>query len=133
MKPSLCATLTALPLLAGCVVADPQPIAVRGDGLLTVEWTVHGTADPHECASEGADAIDILVTTPGGASVAEATDDCRASTTIIELPPGSYYADAVLLDSAGHSITSAADLGGFHIYGDDELVVQADFPLDSFF
>jgi len=120
-------------LLPGCVVDDSPAVIVSGDGLLTVNWTVDGTTDPVACSVEGADAIDIQVTTPGGALVAEANDDCRAGTTSVELAPGSYFADAVMLDRASHTITSTVDLGGFRILGDDELVLEADFPADSFF
>ena len=127
------AVIVAFAALSGCVVDDSTPVAVAGDGMLTVEFTVDGTSDPAECTFQGADSIDVVVTTPNGAVVTEVTDDCRNATTSIDLPPGSYYADAVLLDHAGHTITTTVDLGGFHIYGDVELVVHADFPPDSFF
>jgi hypothetical protein len=119
-----------------CFVESSEPDTVvvsSGDGVLTVTWTVDGTSNPSECAFQGADSIDIIVTTPSGAQMTEVSDACEAAATSIDLPPGTYDADAVLLDSAGHTITTAVDLGRFTIYGDDELVVDADFPEDSFY
>ena len=129
------ALLVALSVLPGCFVesSEPETIVVSGDGMLTVTWTVDGTSDPAECAFQGADAIDLVVQTSSGSVVAEVTDDCEAAATSVALPPGTYYADAVLLDSAGRAITTPADLGRFTIYGDDELIIDADFPADAFY
>jgi hypothetical protein len=120
---------------SACVVdsSEPDTVVVSGDGVLTVTWTVDGTSNPSECAFQGADSIDIIVTTPSGAQMTEVSDACEAAATSIDLPPGTYDADAVLLDAAGHTITTAVDLGRFTIYADDELVVDADFPEDSFY
>jgi hypothetical protein len=133
--PSLLALSAALAVLPGCFIesSEPNTVVVSGDGLLTVTWTVAGTSDPSECAFQGADAIDIVVQTTGGSVIAEVTDDCEEGVTSISLPPGTYYADAVLLDRAGRTITTPADLGRFTLYGDDELILDADFPGGSFY
>jgi hypothetical protein len=130
---ALVAVALAAPL-AGCTVSpEPETIVVAPGSRLTVTWTVHGSSDPGACVAEGADAIDIVVRTAGGAFVAETTAACEDSATSIDLEPGAYGADAVLLDSAGHAITTAVDLGRVTLHGDDELVVDADFPADSFY
>jgi hypothetical protein len=125
----------ALAWLPGCFIgsSEPNTVVVSGDALLTVTWTVAGTSDPSECAFQGADAIDIVVQTTGGSVVAEVTDDCEEGVTSISLAPGTYFADAVLLDGAGRTITTPADLGRFTLYGDDELILDADFPGSSFY
>jgi hypothetical protein len=127
--------IAAVGLAQGCVVgsSEPDTVVVSGDGTLTVTWTVAGTSNPDECAFEGADSIDIRVQTTSGASVADANEVCEAGAASVDLPPGGYVADAVLLDAAGHVITTSVNLGHFTIRGDDELVVDTDFPSDSFY
>ncbi len=133
--PSLLALSAALVVLPGCFIesSEPQTVGVSGDGLLTVTWTVDGTTDPSECAFQGADAIDVVVQATDGTIVAQVTDDCEEAVTRVSLTPGTYYADAVLLDGAGRTITTPADLGRFDIYGGDELILDADFPADAFY
>jgi hypothetical protein len=121
--------------LTGCIVDDdPDPVIVtQGSGLLTVTWTVDGTDDPAVCAFEGADAIDLSIERSNGGTEARVTDACEAFITSVELRPGGYFADALLTDGTGRPITTAVDLGYFDIYGGDELVIDADFPSDSFY
>jgi hypothetical protein len=125
-------------LLGGCAVSAeagpvPEPVEVVGDGLLTVDWSVDGVADPDECDQSGAENLSVLVTTASGATVGEFVEYCDEFVMSIELAPGSYYADAVLLDSHDRERTTAVDLGYFEIYGDDELSVSIDFPASSFY
>lgn len=120
---------------SGCAVESDQPetVVVTGSSTLTVTWTVDGTSDPGACDAEGADTIDVVVESASGALMSEVVDDCRAGITHVSLPPGDYRADAALLDSAGHEITTRVDLGPMTLFGSDDLVVDADFPPDSFF
>ena len=134
MTARIVAAVASLCLATGCVVHDDTPaVIVAGDGFLTVDWSVDGSQDPDSCDLAGADSIDILVTTPGGATVGEFTEFCQAFVTSIELAPGTYAGDAVLLDRAGGQRTTAVDLGVFDIFGDDELSVSVDFPASSFY
>jgi hypothetical protein len=125
----------ALATLPGCFIesSEPDTVVVAGDGLLTVTWTVAGSSDPLECEFQGADAIDIVVQSTGGSVVTQVTDDCEEGVTSISLPPGTYYADAVLIDIGGRPVTTPADLGRFSLYGGDELILDADFGADSFY
>jgi hypothetical protein len=121
--------------LTGCIIAeDPVPVVVtRGYGLLTVAWTLQGSDDPALCDLEGADTIDIFVERSDGAPEVEVSDLCEVFVTSVELRPGGYYADALLLDVRARPVTTAVDLGFFEIYGDDELVIDVDFPASSFY
>lgn len=136
MHRTLLALLASL-LVPACTVESDHPprraIPVVTDGTLTVDWTVDGRTDPDECAQGDAASIDIVVQTVGGAHVGEFDDACDAFETSIDLEPGDYVANAVLLDADGRERTTAVDMEPFTILGDDELVVPIDFPARSFY
>jgi hypothetical protein len=136
MMRQLCTlVLVASFALTGCFVeSEPDPVVVtRGHGFLTVTWTLEGTDDPAACGFHGADTLDLFVERSSGGMAAHVSDFCEAFVTSVELAPGSYFADAILMDPGGHPITTAVDLGYFDIYGGDELVIDADFPPRSFY
>lgn len=134
MKHAAILLLAGLLQVSGCAVSsEPAPVVTSGDAVLTVRWTVDESSDPRACAAEGASAVDVVVQTRSAGVVAEVVEDCEVSTTHLALAPGSYDADATLLDSGGHAITTRVELGPLVLYGNDELVVDADFPPDSFY
>jgi len=118
--------------LAGCSVetANDAPIVA---GSLVVDWTIDGTKDPDECDLSGSSNIDVVVTASDGTPAGEYQQSCRAFATTIDLAPDSYYADAVLLDSAGRERTTSVPISRFRIYGGDQLTVPIDFPASSFY
>jgi hypothetical protein len=127
---------TGLLAVSSCVVetTDSRPVVVGADtGLLVVDWSISGYQDPALCRQSDADLINIHIETADGDSVGEFEDVCEAFSTSIELVPGDYFAEAVLLDPSGSVRTTAVDLGLIDILGNDELVVPIDFPPDSFF
>jgi hypothetical protein len=129
----LAAAFTALAALSGCASgSDRGSAVVVGDGVLVVDWTIDDAKDSRDCASQGADGIDVVVSTAAGDVVGDFNAYCEAFDLSIQLAPGSYNGDATLLDAAGRPRTTSVDLGRFTIYGDDELHVPIDFPLDSF-
>jgi hypothetical protein len=99
---------------------------------LSVYWTVDGSTDPGACRDFGASDISILVERQSGETVGEYTSACRDFQTSIELDPGRYYANAVLL-GRNEEITTAVDIDPFSLGSDDELSVDIDFPAGSFF
>jgi hypothetical protein len=126
----------ALLLVPACFVESDHGHAappVVSDGTLTVDWTIDGNTDPAECMQGDAASIDIVVETLSGRRVDEFEDDCEAFETSVDLAPGDYVANAVLLDPDGQDRTTAVDMEPFTIYGDDELVVPVDFPARSFY
>lgn len=125
--------LAAAMALSGCAADNGPDVVVVGDGVLDVDWTIGDATDPRDCGSQGADSIDVVVTTEAGDVVGDFAADCRDFAISIELAPGSYYGDATLLDVNGAARTTPVDLGRFVIYGDDELEVPIDFPFDSFY
>jgi hypothetical protein len=124
----------ALSALSGCSTSsDPGTVVVVGDGVLVTDWTIEGAKDSRDCASMGADSIDVVVSTAAGDTVGDFTAYCEAFAVDVQLAPGHYYGSATLLDAASRPRTTSVDLGDFQILGDDELHVPIDFPLDSFF
>jgi hypothetical protein len=123
-------------LLPSCVVAagDPSPGPVAADsGSLVLDWSIDGDKNPDQCDQSDATTLDIIVTTSSGAPAGEFQQSCRAFATTVDLPPGHYEAEAVLIDSAGHDRTTPVQVGSFTILGNDELSVSVDFPASSFY
>lgn len=122
-------------LTPGCVVSsDPgPPVVIADNGLLTVDWTIDGYADPDECDQSSALGISVLVTTWTGALIGDYFAYCDEFVISIELSPGSYYAEATLLDARDRPRTTTVSLGNFEIFGNDELFLAIDFPASSFY
>lgn len=112
------------------VVEEPGPGPVSdGDGALVVDWTISGTKDPAQCQQGSASTIDVIVDGPGGG---EFRQSCDAFATTITLPPGTYTANAVLLDPDGNERTTEVPIDAFTIEGGDQWTAAIDFPADSF-
>ena len=121
----------------GCIVeagdTAPPPVVVVEPGRLTVRWMVDEAVDPNRCVLGRATSIDIAVSTATGRSAGEFQAPCTAfATTISSLYPGDYWADALLLDSAGRPRTTTIEISPFTVFERTELVIDVDFPADSF-
>jgi hypothetical protein len=117
--------------LFGCAVeagSNPPPRRVVSTGVLVVDWSISGYQDESYCRQSDADAISVVIDGEG-----EFEEACESFQTSIELAPGTYTGDAVLLDPSGNARTTAVDLGLIDIRGNDELVVPIDFPPDAFY
>lgn len=133
MRATLWATAAACVVASACGSENgyvPYPNGALGT--LVVDWTVANTKDPNECAINGAASIDIVVTSRSGTQ-SEFQSGCEDFATPIALPPDSYSATAVLLDTRGVVRTTAVRIPSFNIYGGDQFVAPIDFPLVSFF
>jgi hypothetical protein len=123
---------------AGCVVeavdsAPPPPVVVVEPGRLTVRWMVSERVDPNLCVLGRAAAIDISVSTTAGRFAGEFQAPCTAfATTISSLYPDTYVADALLIDSFGIARTTDIELRPFTVLDRSELIIDVDFPADSF-
>ena len=125
-----CALLPACFVEADDSRAGPPPSSA---GSLVLDWSIDGSKNPDECDQSDSTTLDITVTTSSGAPAGEFQESCRAFATTVDLPPGSYSAEAVLIDSSGHDRTTAVQVGAFTIFGNDELSVPVDFPASSFY
>jgi len=122
--------------LSGCFITtedDGEPIYTSYDGIVIIDWTIDGSKDASLCDFSDTTEISIQIETTSGALVGEYVQRCEAFATRIDLPPGSYVGDAILVDSSGAQRTTAVEFGVFSVYGDDELLLPVDFPMDSFY
>ena len=121
----------------GCFVdagdgGGPGPSPGVDSGSLVLDWTIDGSKDPDQCDQGAASAIDISVADANGTSAGEFQQSCRAFATTIDLPRGSYTADALLVDSSGQARTTSVQIHPFDILGGDELSIPIDFSAGSF-
>ena len=105
----------------------PQPTRLR------IRWTVDQSVDPNLCTLGQVVALDIRVSTTGGELIGEFRAPSSAfATTISLLPPGDYVAEAVFVDAAGEPRTTVIAIHPFALLEQSELVIDVDFPADSF-
>ena len=116
--------------LSGCLVVDddddPDPV-----GTLTVRWTIDGLTDPLDCADLGVDRLELRLY-DGGALVDEFEPYCEDFEVSVDLFDGIYDGDATLVDSFDRSATLTEPLDAIDIIAGTELVIDVDFPIDSF-
>ena len=102
-------------------------------GSLTVRWTVESRTDPNLCVLGNASVLDVILTTTAGQFAGEFQASCSAfATTISSLAPGGYYGSAQLLDGGGRPRTTSIAINAFSILENSNLVIDLDFPADSF-
>ena len=113
--------------------APPLPPPGPLTGSLTLQWTVDEVTDPNTCIMGNAATFDVVLHTTDGAFAGEFQASCGAfTTTISSLTEGGYTGNAVLLDPAGRVRTTSIGIQPFNIVANSNLVVDLDFPADSF-
>lgn len=136
---SLSMTLLAASMLplctAGCVVEHDHgpPVVVATSGTMILDWTIENAKIPAECSRFGAVTLQVSIRTRGGLDAGTYTQSCEAFATSIVLPADDYDANALLLDAAGNARTTVVAIQPFSIFGNDQLTIPIDFPLDSFY
>jgi hypothetical protein len=129
IKALLCATALQL---SGCIFESDDHDSRPHVGTLTVRWTIDGLTDPGDCAAFGVDRMELALYTAFDEKIDEVNPVCEAFEVSVDLDEGRYSADATLVDSFDRSATETQVLDALDVYGDNELVVDIDFPLDSF-
>jgi len=100
---------------------------------LTLRWTVQSAADPNLCTLGNAALIDVVLTGSGGRFGGEYQASCGSfATNIGSLAPDTYTATAQLLDGAGRPRTTVIRVNTFTILENSTLVIDLDFPANSF-
>jgi hypothetical protein len=122
--------------LGACGCADSEdeaPIVVvpRELGSLTVQWSIFGRADRFDCSDVGADRFELLIYDDFGVFFTEAEGPCQTFEFSIDLPTGSFSADATLVDAFDRALSTTTTLEALDIIVDTDLVVSVDFPPGS--
>ena len=115
--------------VTGCVVVSDH----ANEATLTVTWTIDGHADRSRCRQGDVDSVDILIETVSGRTVDEFQAPCGAFEASVGLPTGTYFVSVVLVDPDGNDRTTSVDSDPVILHYGDDVVVDMDFPADSFF
>lgn len=124
--------------LPSCLITtesdEPPPVVVyESSGVVVIDWSIDGAKNPDECDQSDADALLVSIWTESGAHVGDFEQYCQVFEASIELEPGTYEAEAVLLAPDGIERTTPIEIPPFDIYGNDMLEVPIDFPASSFY
>lgn len=131
MRP-LAIAAALLCLLPGCIIVDAGD-ARSNTSRLIVEWSIDGVRDPDQCDQGNVDAVHVDLLDRSGVVLAAYEQNCTAFATAIELHPGEYAADIVMLDPAGFERTTPVRVRPFTLYDADQLEIPVDFPASSFY
>jgi hypothetical protein len=107
---------------------DEVPPAV---GTLTLQWTISGRREPIDCGGLGVERLALSLRAPP-ADEEQAEGQCDAFQLSMDLPPGSYSGDAVLIDRFDRPVTLAVPLDSVDIVAGREVVKTIDFPVAAF-
>src|SRR5258706_11156265 len=111
----------------------PPPTGGPVPGSLTLRWTVDEVTDPNVCIMGNAATFDVVLSTASGQFAGEFQATCTSfGTTISSLLSGNYTGSAMLLDPGGQPRTTAIYIQTFTIFDNSNLVVDLDFPANSF-
>jgi hypothetical protein len=128
VAPSPNAPLSAAPLSAAPSPTDEVPPAV---GTLTLQWTISGRRDPVDCGSLGVERFVLsLRSSPVDEDQSEAP--CDAFQISIDVSPGTYAGDAILVDRFDRPATLAVPLEQLDIVAGREVIKSIDFPVAAF-
>lgn len=119
---------------AACSISsdpDPQPLLVTpspspNTGTYTLLWTIGNRIDPNACYALGADAMELVLYSGGGAT-APILAPCEAFAMSVELAPGTYNADATLVRGGGTAVTATLQLDNLVIVPGTTLTSDTDF------
>jgi hypothetical protein len=128
----------ALQLPSQVVAADipratPSDDAPSAVGTLIVQWTITGRRDPMDCSGLGAERFDLSAR-PASAPTEEQLVDapCDAFQISIDLSPGSYTGETLLVDRLDRPVTLSVPLEQVEIVAGREVVKSVDFPVGAF-
>jgi hypothetical protein len=114
---------------------DPPPPAVvyESSGTGVFHWSIGGAKNPDDCDQTDAEALLVSIWTEAGAHIGDFEQYCQVFEASIELDPGTYQAEAVLLAPDGIERTTPVQIPSFDILGNDMLEVPLEFPASAFY
>ena len=116
--------------IPSAIPADEAPSAV---GTLILQWTITGRRDPMDCSALGAERFDLSAR-PASAPTEEQQGDapCDAFQISMDLAPGSYTGETLLVDRLDRPVTLSVPLEQVEIVAGREVTKTIDFPVGAF-
>jgi len=120
--------------LAGCVIdaRDDTPSPSPTQGTMTVAYTIEGTTDPDLCDAYNVGDAELVVYTLAGSVITKQYQPCVDFQVGAVLFPGTYDADLTMVDRANGARSITKPLNAIDIIADTDVVIDVDFPPDSF-
>lgn len=119
----------ATPSDAAAAAADELPPAV---GSLTVQWTLSGRREPLDCGGLGIDRFQLSLTAASGGEAEPWEAPCDAFQISIDLPPGTYSGEALMVDRLDRPVTLNVPLEQVDVVAGRDVVKPIDFPMAAF-
>jgi hypothetical protein len=117
-----------------CVVGADTVVAGSGPtGTLTARWSVAGAFDNRVCANYGANQMELVILDASGRQVANAYQPCEQFEMTVEMPVGTYTANATLLGYDNRPVSTTLPVQAFRIVRDTDIFIDTDFPADSLY
>jgi hypothetical protein len=112
-------------------VATPADEAPSAVGTLTLQWTISGRHDATDCGGLGVERLQLSVKS-SAAEEDQSEGPCDAFQLSVDLSPGSYGGDAVLVDRFDRPVTLSVPLDQLDIMAGREVIKSIDFPVGAF-
>ena len=107
-------------------------VVPENQGTLTIRWTIDGEMSAAACTAHGADFLELVVFDQFGGFASRAYTPCADFTTSILLPEGLWAAEVTLVDDSALAVSDRERFDDVLIVVNEELVLSANFALDSF-
>lgn len=141
--------LPALALLTPCIMSGEPPMASAAPraaaatfadadelppavGSLTIQWTLSGRREPLDCGGLGIDRFQISLTAASGGDAEPWDAPCDAFQISIDLPPGTYAGEAVLVDRLDRAVTLNVPVEDVDVVAGRDVAKAIDFPMAAF-
>jgi hypothetical protein len=102
-------------------------------GTATFQWSLQERFVPADCYAWAASAMEVVVYDAHGVYVEGTSASCTAFAATTALAAGWYSATLQLADDAGRPVSTALDTGPFAVSAGADVLIDTDFPADSFY
>ncbi|MEY2931468.1 MAG: hypothetical protein RL033_2217 [Pseudomonadota bacterium] len=130
--------LTALALLSPCIVSGEPPAVSAAEepppavGSVTLQWTLSGRREALDCGGLGIDRFQVSLTAAGATDAEPWTAPCDAFQISIDLAPGTYTGEAVMVDRLDRPVTMNVPVEQLDVVAGRDIAKSVDFPMAAF-
>lgn len=111
----------------GCVVVTDDPV-----GILTLDWSIGLDLAARDCLLTQSDRLELILEDEFG-GLQEVEANCENFSLSIDLEEGLYFPEITLVDSFDNATSDTLLLESVYVFGDEEVIISADFRLSDFF